>query len=104
MKTQIQLKKGLLGTVALGLLYSGTAAAQLTPADTPVQNTFTLNYAVNGADQPEIDNLADPTTFRVDRLIDLTVENIEGQTTVVPGETDADTIFTVTNDGNGDQA
>lgn len=104
MKKLTKLKKGLLGTAAIAVLSSGTAMAQLTPADTPVQNTFTLNYAVNGADQPEIDNTGDPTTFRVDRLIDLTVENIEGQTTVASGEEDADTIFTVTNDGNGDQA
>lgn len=98
------LRKGLLGTVAVGVLSTGTAFAQLTPAETSVENTFTLNYAVNGASQPEIDNDDAPTTFIVDRLIDLTVESIEGTTTVAPGQVDADSIFTVTNDGNGTQA
>jgi len=97
-------KKGLVGTAALGFLMTGTAFAAGTDAETPVDNTFTLNYEVNGAEQPEINNNANPTRFLVDRLIDLTVENIEGPTTVVSGESNADTIFTVTNDGNGDQA
>ena len=99
-----KLRTGFLSTAAIAVLSSGTAFAQLTPANTPVENTFTLNYDVNGAGQPPIDNEDAPTTFRVDRLIDLTVENIEGTTTVAPGQVDADTIFTVTNDGNGDQA
>ena len=51
-------KKGLLATVALGLLTAGTASAQnnFTAAETNVDNTFTLDYAVNGADQPTITN------------------------------------------------
>ena len=99
-----KLRIGFLSTTAVAILSSATAFAQLTPADTPVENTFTLNYAVNGAGQPVINNSGSPTTFRVDRLIDLTVESIEGTTTVAPGQVDADTIFTVTNDGNGSQA
>jgi len=70
-----QLKKGLMGTAALGLLSTGTAFAAGTDAETPVDNTFTLNYEVSGAQQPEINNNANPTRFLVDRLIDLTVEN-----------------------------
>ena len=97
------LKKGLLGTVALGLFSAGTAAAQ-TAAETAVDNTFTLNYEVNGAGQPEINNNAAPTRFLVDRLIDLTVESVGGSTIVVEGQQNAVTNFTLTNDGNGTQA
>jgi len=97
------LRKGLLGTAALGLLSAGTAFAQ-TAAETPVENTFTLNYEVNGAEQPEITNGAAPTTFLVDRVIDLTVESVGGNTTVVSGQERAETTFTLTNDGNGTQA
>jgi len=98
-----KLQKGLLGTVALGFFSVGTSFAQ-TAAETPVDNTFTLNYEVNGAEQPEINNNGTPTRFLVDRLIDLTVENVGGNTTVVSGQTNAETTFTLTNDGNGTQA
>jgi uncharacterized repeat protein (TIGR01451 family) len=98
-----KLKKGLMGTAALGLFSVGTAFAQ-TAAETPVENTFTLNYEVNGAEQPEITNGDTPTTFLVDRVIDLTVESIGGDTTVVSGQERATTTFTLTNDGNGTQA
>lgn len=98
------LKKGLMGTVALGLLSAGTAFADGTAAETSVDNTFTLTYDINGAEQPPINNNDAPTVFLVDRMIDLTVENIGAATEVVPGQEDAVTTFTLTNNGNGTQA
>lgn len=106
------LNKGLLATVAMSVFTIGTASAQasnFTPAGEPIDNIFTLNYEVNGAQQPEITNDGvggndGPTTFLVDRLIDLTVTNTGGNTTVAPGQTNAVQTFTVTNDGNDDQA
>jgi len=106
MKQLSKLTKGLLGASALTILSTGTAfaqAADYTPADTTVSNTFTLNFNVNGAVQPEINNTASPETFKVDRLVDLTVDTLVPSTTVAPGEPDADLIFTVTNDGNDTQ-
>ena len=103
MKKLTQFKKGLMASVALGLFATGTAAAQ-TAAETNVDNTFSLVYDINGSEQPEINNDDDPTRFVVDRLIDLTVTNTGGNTTVAPGQESAETTFTLTNDGNGDQA
>ena len=108
----LNLKKGLFATVALSAFAVGTASAQaanFTPANTSVENTFTLNYDVNGAGQPVITNdgvggNVGPTTFLVDRLIDLTVTNTGGNTIVAPGQVNAVQTFTVTNDGNDDQA
>jgi len=97
------LKKGLLATAALGFFAAGAASAQVTPAGDTVSNTFTLNYEVDGGEQPEITNSGDPTTFVVDRLIDLTVANIGSPTPVATGQSNAVTTFTVTNDGNGIQ-
>ena len=107
MTTFTNLKKGLLATVALGFFATGTAAAQannFTAATTPVDNTFTLSYEVNGAAQPEINNNDAPTRFLVDRLVDLTVTNVGGDTTVAPGQEDATLTFTLTNDGNDEHA
>ena len=110
--TITKLQKGLLATAALGFFAIGNAAAQannFTAAETSVDNTFTLNYEVNGADQPEITNDGvggndAPTSFLVDRLVDLTVANTGGPTTVAPGQEDATLTFTLTNDGNDTQA
>lgn len=100
----INLKKGLLGTVAVAVLSAGTAFADGTAAGTPVNNTFTLNYEVNGAGQPVITNAGTPTTFLVDRVVDLTVTNTSGQVSVAPGQENVSTVFTLSNDGNGTQA
>ncbi len=106
--TKITILKGLLGATALTVFTAGSAHAQLTPAGTNVQNTFTLTYDVGGVTQPVIDTSdpADPngpTEFTVDRLIDLTVAS-NGDNTTAPGSTDEELVFSVTNDGNDTQA
>lgn len=100
--------KGLLGATALTVFTAGSAHAQLTPAGTSVENTFTLTYDVGGVPQPPIDtddpgDPNGPTVFTVDRLIDLTVAS-NGDNTVAPGATDEELVFSVTNDGNDTQA
>ena len=106
--TKTTLLKGLLGATALTVFTAGSAHAQLTPAGTNVQNTFTLTYDVGGVAQPPIDTSDPgdpngPTEFTVDRLIDLTVAT-QGDNTVAPGATDEELVFSVTNDGNDTQA
>ena len=106
--TKTTLLKGLLGASALTVFTAGSAHAQLTPAGTNVQNTFTLTYDVGGVTQPPIDTSDPsdpngPTEFTVDRLIDLTVSS-QGDNTVAPGATDEELVFSVTNDGNDTQA
>lgn len=95
--------RGLLGASAITLFAASNAFAGGTAAGTNVQNTFTLDYQVAGTDQPTIDNTGSPTEFTVDRLIDLTVAS-SGDTTVAPGATDQELVFTVTNNGNDTQA
>ena len=97
-------KKGLLGTVAIAVLSTGTAFADGTAAGSLVSNIFTLDYDVNGAEQPQINNNSNPTDFLVDRLIDLTVTGTATPVSVAPGQENAITTFTLTNDGNGTQA
>lgn len=108
MMTKNTILKGLLGATALTVFTAGSAHAQLTPAGTNVQNTFTLTYDVGGVTQPPIDTSDPgdpngPTEFTVDRLIDLTVAS-NGDNTVAPGATDEELVFSVTNDGNDTQA
>jgi len=108
MMTKNTLLKGLLGATALTVFTAGSAHAQLTPAGTNVQNTFTLTYDVGGVEQPPIDTSDPgdpngPTEFTVDRLIDLTVTSL-GDNTVAPGATDEELVFSVTNEGNDTQA
>jgi len=55
MMTKNTILKGLLGATALTVFTAGSAHAQLTPAGTNVQNTFTLTYDVGGVPQPPID-------------------------------------------------
>jgi len=95
--------RGLLGASAISLFAATNAFAGGTAAGTNVQNTFTLDYQVAGTSQPTIDNTATPTEFTVDRLIDLTVAS-SGDTTVAPGSTNQELVFTVTNNGNDTQA
>ncbi len=95
--------KGLLGATAISLFTASNAFAGGTAAGTNVQNTFTLDYQVSGISQPTIDNTGTPTEFTVDRLVDLTVAS-SGDTTVAPGATNQELVFTVTNNGNDTQA
>lgn len=93
------------------------AHAAGTDAGTTVENTFTLNYEVSGTSQPTITNDTDTTIpgavvqgtetlFTVDRLIDLTVTEVNSPLTVVPGASGAGAtlIFEVVNNGNDAQS
>lgn len=104
--TSKKLMKGLLGATALTVLSTGTAFAQnnFTPADTTVSNTFTLDYTVGTVAQPQIDNTASPTDFKVDRLVNVTVASTGGGADLAPGTEDAQVTFTVKNDGNDTHA
>ncbi len=95
------LMKGLLAASALTALSTGTAFAAGTAAGTTVTNTFTLNYNVGTTPQPPVTGDT-PTTFVVDRLIDVNVAPNAGLD-VAPGAVDQPLSFTVTNEGNDTQ-
>jgi len=95
------LLKSLLGATALTALSAGTAFAGGTAAGTTVTNTFTLDYNVGTTPQTQVTGDT-PTTFVVDRLIDVNVAPNAG-TSVAPGAQDQPLNFTLTNEGNDDQ-
>jgi len=80
------LLKSLLGATALTALSAGTAFAGGTAAGTTVTNTFTLDYNVGTTPQTQVTGDT-PTTFVVDRLIDVNVAPNAG-TSVAPGAQD----------------
>ena len=94
-------------TALLAVGVGSSALAGGTAAGTNVQNTFTLDYSVSGVAQTQIDTGPSgsntPTEFTVDRLIDLTVTS-SGDTTVAPGATNQDLVYSVVNNGNDTQA
>ena len=81
----------------------GAANAAGIDAGTSVSNTFTLDYQVGGTPQTQIDNTGTPTTFTVDRLVDLTVTS-QGDVNVSPGAMAQELVYGVRNDGNDNQA
>ena len=87
---------------AFGVLATSAAQAAGTDAGTAVSNTFTLDYDVGGVAQTQITPGA-PTTFTVDRLVDLTVAS-EGNVNVSPGATGQELVYGVTNNGNDNHA
>jgi uncharacterized repeat protein (TIGR01451 family) len=104
--TKTKFMKGLLGATALTVLSTGTAFAQnnFTPAETPVSNTFTLDYNVGLVGQTQIENSGSPTVFVVDRLVNVTVASTGGGDNLAPGTENAEVTFTVQNDGNDTHA
>lgn len=103
--------KGLLGATALTVFSAGSAFAQnnFTPADTDVSNTFNLTYNVGTVEQPPITNDGvggndDPTVFKVDRLVNVTVASSGTPGTFSPNQQDAAVEFSVRNDGNDTHA
>lgn len=82
---------------------AGSAMAAGTDAGTSVSNSFTLDYQVGGVAQTQIDTSGAPTTFTVDRKVDLTVSTVSGAS-VAPGQTGAELVFGVTNNGNDNTA
>lgn len=100
-KTKL-LIKGLLSATALTAISTGTAFAAGTTAGKIVSNTFTLDYNVGTTPQTQITGTA-PTTFVVDRLIDVNVAP-NAVTTVAPGAQNELLNYTLTNEGNDTQA
>ena len=84
------------------LITCNLSLAAGTPANTPISNTATLAYDVNGVIQTDITSPA--ATFVVDRKINLAVGEVGGAPSIVgPGQAVAVTTFTVTNTGNDTQ-
>ena len=91
------------GLVAFfGVVYSTSALAVGTAADTDINNFATVDFKVGGVDQTAVPS--NTTTFKVDQVVDLTVAEADGvDTNVSPAETGAVARFTVTNTGNATQ-
>ena len=91
------------GLVALfGIVYSTSALAVGTAANTDIANSATVGFKVGGVDQTAVPS--NTTTFKVDQVVDLTVAEADvADTNVSPAETGAVARFTVTNTGNATQ-
>ena len=111
-------KAAFAAALALGAMIAvQNAHAGGTPSGTSVGNLATVDYDVGSVAQLPIESAPTPagnstpgvgngtaTTFVVDNKVDLTVAELGGLVTLVgPGETDAVTVFTVTNTGNTPQ-
>ena len=89
---------GTLGVAAASVVVAGPAYAAGTTAGVSITNTATVNYQVSGVAQ---NSQSASDTFVVDRVINLTVIDLDGTTTnVVPGQTNAVTTFRLTNISN----
>jgi len=94
------------------LLCASNVQAQLTPSDTDIDNTATINYNIGVTPQTLIESsptgnstagvgVGTATTFKVDNLIDFTVTELDATyTEVAPGSTSQAVAFTLQNDGN----
>ncbi|MFZ5618583.1 MAG: hypothetical protein ACOZAA_14810 [Pseudomonadota bacterium] len=89
--------------IAVSIAVADSAHAAGTNAGASVSNSFTLDYQVGGVAQTQIDTSGTPTTFTVDRKVDLTVATVSGAS-VSPGETGAELVYGVTNNGNDNLA
>ena len=83
-------------------LFTTSAFAQGTAPNTDITNQATLNYAVGGIGQTAIPS--NITTFKVDRLVRVTVAEVGATATSALLNTNSVTTFTVTNTGNLAQA
>ena len=107
------LRAALVAVAALGW-WTG-ANAQMTPANTLIQNRATVNYTVGGLTQAPIESspvgnttpgvgLGTSTAFLVDNRVDLTVAEVGATaTTTTPGVANAVLTYTVLNTGNAPQ-
>lgn len=88
----------------VSLLILGTIGANATGTDagTSINNSATLNYTVGSVAQTAI--VSNTDTFVVDKKIDFTLANNDGdQIVVIPGATAQVTQWTLTNTGNSAQ-
>ncbi|MGA1795805.1 MAG: hypothetical protein ACMUIL_08085 [bacterium] len=70
-----------------------------TAAGTPISNSATIDYTVNGIEQTPIES--SPSTFVVDNKVDLTVETQgTAPVSITPGGTEYVLTFLVNNEGN----
>jgi uncharacterized repeat protein (TIGR01451 family) len=110
-------QRNLLAAVVLGALgVMQNAYAVGTAAATSITNKATVNFTVGGVAQTPIESSpagnstagvgnGTNTAFVVDNKVDLTVTEVSGAATAVnPGQTNAVTVFRVTNTGNAPQA
>ncbi|MFZ5561377.1 MAG: hypothetical protein ACOY41_07645 [Pseudomonadota bacterium] len=89
---------GLVLAAGLALGLAAPALAAGTAAGTVISNTVSVDYEVGGINQPDVTSL--PTTFVVDRMVNVTVANLGGAVNVVPNSQDQWIAFTVQNDSN----
>lgn len=113
--TRIGVRAALVAVAGVGWWTSAGAQSSLTPAGTSIQNRATVNYSVGGQPQTLIEssptgntapgaNAGASTTFVVDNRVDLTVNELSGNATVIaPGAANGALAFTVTNTGNAPQ-
>lgn len=90
----------LLGTVgaAVAVFSAAPALASGTASGTTITNSVTVNYQVGGVSQTAT---GASNSFKVDRKVNVTVAEVGTTTTQVsPGQTQAVTTFTVTNNSN----
>ncbi len=104
-----------IGMTAVLLLLTQSAFAIGTDEDTDVNNRATVNYDVGGVGQELIESApglgndvpgatnGTDTVFEVDRKIDFELTGPAGNTIIVPNQTNAVLIFTMTNSGNDHQ-
>jgi uncharacterized repeat protein (TIGR01451 family) len=100
---------------AAGLGWWTAASAQMTPSGISINNRASVNYSVGGLPQAVIESSPTgnttpgsgagvDTAFLVDNMINLTVDEISSNATVVtPGQANAVLAFTVANTGNSPQ-
>lgn len=103
----------LFGAAMLGLVSQGALAVQQgTASGTTISNLATLNYSVGGVSQTAIGSsptgntsgAGTATTFVVDKKVNVTVATTDvAAISVVPGQANVVTTFTVTNMGNDPQ-
>lgn len=90
------------GAFALGISLSAPSALALgTTAGTDILNEAVVDYQVGGS---SLTTLSNPVTVTVVELVDLTVTLQSPQTSVEPGTTNNELLFTLTNVGNGTEA
>ena len=99
-----------LASIAVLALASNSAYAAGTTAGTGIDNTASISYSVGGTPQGDIASSPTgnsdpgtagvPTTFVVDKKIDLVVTGSATDVPVAPGATTQAITYTVTNEGN----
>ncbi|MBI4843747.1 MAG: DUF11 domain-containing protein [Nitrospirae bacterium] len=87
------------------LFAPGRIEAAVTPAGTVISNTASVDYDIAGEPKPPIST--PPTNFKVDRKLDVLVDEASsGRTAVLPGDTASGCNalgFNITNEGNSAQ-